>query len=311
MIRLHILCFLSLLLVSCGSSDSIHTAQGIAFIAQSLPLRPTDEGEYPIHDFTLSYQEGFKEARIVWGITPKSKEESPLGIAVTISVAKADAVEAPYFVARVSYSPYGRGISIPLCDGNLHVSLTGRGGDAQDLTVSIAANFRKTSMFNAELTEADLRDFDTRYCNLQDNQGGLERVFEVQEDYWKTIGEPLEDVFAFQDLSELADLLSPDCTIRFIKGEEATTPSVAEFVSNIGQGHFSYALQMDNIEGPSFEIHDATSVIKSRKRIIGPKGHGGVVGVLYTWDESAVVHVKDDRIQALAIERVMLEGEKE
>jgi hypothetical protein len=296
-------------LISCGASEGLEVIPGVISIADSVPFHAKEEGEYTIHEFVISNRDGFKEVRLVWSIRTMegSFDGVPRDLDIHIDAINPRNPTEPYFSHTTRYDPMrGRGVSIPLIDGRIQVRLTGRGGHEKPLKVSVAANSRKTSMHARGLSEEDLRQFDRRYCDLHDNQGGLERVYEIQESDYAHIDEDIEDLFAFDHLNELRDLLDDDCRISIVKGDRETDQSACDFVKSIGRGQFTFALKMENVGDLSLEIGDASAVIRSRKKIVGPRGLGGPTEDLHTWDEEMRVETQAGRIVATDITRVML-----
>jgi len=280
-------------------------------LANSAQVTPKKGEDFEIVSRKFDNLGDYREARIVWWIQPignKSQANGNSSPVVTVEVKVADGKETtPHFSKRL---PFGfdasNGANVRFNPSPQTISLIGRSESAEPLEISVAANFRKTSILNLGLNQKDLESFDKRYCDLQNNMGGLEEVYEVgsidQVDQESTGG-----LFAFDYLNELRDLFAPDCSITISDGTEECNDSPEELTRNIGRAHFMLPSRIETTEGPSFEVTSNQAFIRAGRKLYGKKrmGIGERETDIFKWQEEMKIELRDGRLAITELKRIM------
>lgn len=299
----------TLMVSSCAPTATEPPPDSFVVLADSVKVTPKKGEDFEIVSRTFENLGDYREARIVWWIQPmgdKSQANRDISPVIAVEVTVADGKEtAPHFSRRLPFGfDAGNGANVRLNGSPQTISLRGRSEEDEPLEISVAANFRKTSILNLGLNQKDLELFDKRYCDLQNNMGGLEEVYEVgsidQVDKKSTGG-----LFAFDYLNELKDLFGPDCSITINDGTEECNDSPDELARNIGRGHFSFSLKLETTVGPDIEIHPDHAYIRARRKMYGQEGIGGPFADLYKWEEEMKIEDRDGTLAITELRRRM------
>lgn len=254
-----------------------------------------------VHDFKIPNPEGFKEVRLAFLLTPTDRNvelcEDDLRAKVEVFSLTEDA--SPYFIAPFGSGRIGGGgVSFPLKSEGARVVVSIVAMKSLNLSYQIATNFRMSTLFGMELTPGDLLAFDKRYCRLQGNIEGLNWLYEVSE------GDPFDDLFSFDFLGELRDMLSPDCLVTTIeKGKDSESTPPEDFVRCLGRNLFMFQSAFETFGTPSIEILEDHAVIRAMRKLVGNPRMGKPVQPLLEMDEELSIVKRNDRLVAESIKR--------
>jgi hypothetical protein len=287
--------------ITAANLPVIEATAGVHIVSDRIPVQVKSERSL-LYKFEISNPGGFKEAWLSWLFeevkeTEKGVAESPR---IWVLTAEGGAHKQSHFEAAHDTDPsLASGCAIPLKGKRTLVQIEAEGKTPKDLLFSLGINYRSSTLFVDELTPPVLSLFNSRFCLLQDNMGGIEQVYESEH-----VEGEAHRLFFFENLNELAFMLDRETRFTYFDEEKETVVPMEEYLRGIGGGLFTISMRVENLSTPTFQIEGATATIESHKRLWGRQpGIGKSFETLEEWKEKMSVELRNGRPVATSIRR--------